>query len=174
MKRITHWPQLFLGLTFNWGALLGWLALTNEFNLLTTLPLYLSGIMWTLLYDTIYAVQDRECDKGAGILSSARSVEGRTKVYLSSFGIGHVLMLGVAGIMNEHTLPFFVVSVGGSAMHILWQLLTLDEKNKKNAGKIFSSNWILGGLVLLGICLDLGYKCLILEGDKEPVKEGKI
>lgn len=57
MKRITFWPQAFLGLTFNWGALLGWTALIGSCNWAVTLPLYASGICWTLLYDTIYALQ---------------------------------------------------------------------------------------------------------------------
>ncbi len=66
MKRFTNWPQLVLGLTFNWGALMGWTAVHGELSLAHTLPLYLSGVCWTLVYDTLYGYQDRKDDKAIG------------------------------------------------------------------------------------------------------------
>jgi 4-hydroxybenzoate polyprenyltransferase len=72
MKRFTNWPQLFLGLTFNWGALMGWTAVHGDFSLLHTLPLYASGVFWTLIYDTIYAYQDSKDDKLIGFYCCCR------------------------------------------------------------------------------------------------------
>lgn len=72
MKRVTWWPQAFLGLTINWGALLGWAAVDGSLHLPATLPLYVSGACWTLAYDTIYAHQDKRDDEEVGIKSTAR------------------------------------------------------------------------------------------------------
>jgi 4-hydroxybenzoate polyprenyltransferase len=160
MKRITYWPQAFLGLTFNWGALLGWTAMTNTLDFAVTLPLYASGVFWTLLYDTIYALQDRHDDKLAGIKSTALAIEGRTKLFLSLFAAGTSGMLALAGYVNGHGLPFFVVSIGGTILHALWQLTTLKETNARDAGKKFASNVWIGVIISAGILLDLARKRL--------------
>ena len=81
MKRVTYWPQLVLGLTFIWGALLGWAAVSGGLDLAVVLPLYASGILWTLNYDTLYAHQDKKDDKAVGVKSTALLFGDRTKVY---------------------------------------------------------------------------------------------
>lgn len=155
MKRITYWPQAFLGLTFNWGALLGWTALINDFNLLVMIPLYLSGICWTLMYDTIYAFQDKKYDRIAGIKSSALAVDGKSKLYLSLFAGGNALCLSLAGIMNGHGVPFYLISVGGSLLHSIWQIKSIKENDARDADKKFKSNVGLGFIISLGIVLDI-------------------
>ena len=87
MKRITYWPQLFLGLTFNFGALMGWAAVTGELSA-APLFLYLGGIFWTIGYDTIYAHQDKEDDALAGIKSTALKFGNRSKLWVSGFYLG--------------------------------------------------------------------------------------
>ena len=86
MKRVTNWPQAFLGLTFNWGALLGWAAAHGSLDLPATLPLYASGVCWTLLYDTVYAHQDKGDDVKVGVKSTALHFGDDTKGYLGTFG----------------------------------------------------------------------------------------
>src|SRR5690348_7601150 len=91
MKRITYWPQVFLGLNFNWGALLGWAAVTGAVAI-PSLLLYLGGVLWTIGYDTIYAHQDKEDDVLIGVKSSAIALGPRTRPWLFAF-YGAALML---------------------------------------------------------------------------------
>ena len=158
MKRITNWPQAFLGLTFNWGALVGWSAVAGVCNWSVVLPLYLSHIFWTLFYDSIYALQDRKCDAKIGVKSSALSIQGNTKGYLSFFAVSQIGFLALAGFINGQSLPFYLVSVLGSSLHLMWQVRSLDEFSPADAGKKFKSNMYTGLIVLLGVWLDLIFK----------------
>ncbi|KAE8239868.1 hypothetical protein A4X13_0g8031 [Tilletia indica] len=90
MKRITYWPQLVLGLAFNWGALLGWSAVAGSSAWDVTLPIYAGTICWTIVYDTIYAHQDKRDDVKAGVKSTALLFKGRTKSILALFSIGFI------------------------------------------------------------------------------------
>ena len=94
MKRITYWPQLFLGLNFNWGALLGWTAVTGSLGWPAVL-LYLGGVFWTLGYDTIYAHQDKEDDARIGVKSSALALGSRTRPFLFAFYAARRAALGI-------------------------------------------------------------------------------
>ena len=94
MKRITYWPQLFLGLNFNWGALLGWTAVTGSLGWPAVL-LYLGGVFWTLGYDTIYAHQDKEDDVRIGVKSSALALGSRTRPFLFAFYARRRAALGI-------------------------------------------------------------------------------
>jgi 4-hydroxybenzoate polyprenyltransferase len=158
MKRITNWPQAFLGLTFNWGALVGWSAIAGVCNWTVVLPLYASNIMWTLCYDSIYALQDRKCDEKIGVKSSALAIKGKTKAYLSGFAASHLALLGLAGYLNGQMLPFYAISIGGSALHYIWQIWRLNEFNPVDAFAKFKSNTYLGLIVLLGVYADIIYK----------------
>src|SRR5690606_17853561 len=82
MKRITYWPQAWLGLTFNWGVLVGWVAVRGALEL-AVLPLYVAGIFWTLGYDTIYAHQDKEDDALVGVKSSALALGRLTRPFVA-------------------------------------------------------------------------------------------
>ncbi|CAI0415523.1 unnamed protein product [Linum tenue] len=97
MKRFTFWPQAYLGLTFNWGALLGWSAIRGSLDPAIVLPLYASGVFWTLVYDTIYAHQDKEDDLKVGVKSTALRFGDSTKLWITGFGIACVSSLAVSG-----------------------------------------------------------------------------
>uniref|UniRef100_A0A3Q3IRZ0 4-hydroxybenzoate polyprenyltransferase, mitochondrial n=1 Tax=Monopterus albus TaxID=43700 RepID=A0A3Q3IRZ0_MONAL len=121
MKRITYWPQFVLGLTFNWGALLGWSAVKGCCDWSVCLPLYFSGVMWTLIYDTIYAHQDKEDDVKVGIRSTALRFQEQTKPWLSGFTAAMMSGLVVAGVTAEQTLPYYAV-LSIAAVHLTRQV----------------------------------------------------
>ncbi|KAG7481577.1 hypothetical protein MATL_G00068060 [Megalops atlanticus] len=150
MKRITYWPQLVLGLTFNWGALLGWSAVMGSCDWSICLPLYFSGVMWTLIYDTIYAHQDKADDVLVGVKSTALRFQEQTKLWLSGFTVAMLGGLVLTGINAQQTLPYYgAVSV--VALHLVHQTYTLDINKPEDCWKKFVSNRNLGLLLFLGI-----------------------
>uniref|UniRef100_A0A673X7B6 Coenzyme Q2 4-hydroxybenzoate polyprenyltransferase n=1 Tax=Salmo trutta TaxID=8032 RepID=A0A673X7B6_SALTR len=109
MKSITYWPQLVLGLlTFNWGELLGWSAVIGSCNWSVCLLLYFSGVVWTSIYDTIYAHQVLDDDIRVGVKSTALRFQEHTNPRLSGFMMAMMLRLVVAGFNAEQTLPYYV------------------------------------------------------------------
>uniref|UniRef100_A0A1A8FNH0 4-hydroxybenzoate polyprenyltransferase, mitochondrial n=2 Tax=Nothobranchius korthausae TaxID=1143690 RepID=A0A1A8FNH0_9TELE len=150
MKRVTYWPQLVLGLTFNWGALLGWSAVKGSCDWSVCLPLYFSGVVWTLIYDTIYAHQDKEDDMKVGVKSTALKFQDQTKLWLSGFTAAMISGLVVTGVNAEQTLPYYsaltVVSI-----HLARQIYMVDINNAGDCWKRFVSNRNLGLGLLLGI-----------------------
>ncbi|XP_014252489.1 4-hydroxybenzoate polyprenyltransferase, mitochondrial [Cimex lectularius] len=150
MKRVTYWPQLVLGMTFNWGALLGWSALHSSIDWAVCLPLYLSGVCWTILYDTIYAHQDKKDDTLLGIKSTALKFNDKTKLWLSGFGTGMIGGLCTCGILSEQTWIYFG-TVGVIAGHIVHQLYSLNIDNAINCNEKFISNKQIGLLLFMGI-----------------------
>ncbi|XP_022622686.1 4-hydroxybenzoate polyprenyltransferase, mitochondrial [Seriola dumerili] len=150
MKRITYWPQFVLGLTFNWGALLGWSAVKGSCDWSVCLPLYFSGVMWTLIYDTIYAHQDKEDDIKVGVRSTALRFQEQTKPWLSGFTVAMMSGLVVAGVSAEQTLPYYGV-LSTVAIHLMHQIYTLDINKPEDCWKKFASNRNLGLLLFLGI-----------------------
>jgi len=108
MKRITYWPQIFLGLNFNWGALIGWTAVTGRLAWPPVL-LYLGGISWTLGYDTIYAHQDKEDDARIGVKSSALALGDRTRPFLYAFYAAAVVLWAAVGIAAHLRIGFFIL-----------------------------------------------------------------
>jgi len=149
MKRITYWPQLFLGFTFNIGILMGWLCLKPN---LTPLPFlfYGGGILWTLGYDTIYAFQDRQDDLLVGVKSSALAVSKSPKLFLSLVYGGALLLWGVGGILADLGRNYWVL-FGIIALHFIWQILTLNINSPSNCLKRFNSNKFIGLLLFLAI-----------------------
>lgn len=144
-KRFTWWPQVFLGLAFNWGALLAWTAHTGSLSLAPVL-LYLGGIAWTLFYDTIYAHQDREDDALIGIKSTARLFGENTKQWLRGFLAATLLLIG-AGIVtalpaSQDMLALVIALAGVWAMgwHLSWQLIQLDINDSDKCMRLFRSN----------------------------------
>ncbi len=149
MKRITDWPQAFLGLTFNWGALLGWSASTGGLALAPVL-LFAGCVFWTLGYDTIYAHQDKEDDALIGVRSTARLLSGRTKVWLIGFyGVAWLLFFA-AGVAASAGIGFLVL-LGAVAGHFAWQILRLDINDGANCLSTFKSNRDLGLIMLAAI-----------------------
>jgi len=151
-KRFTWWPQAFLGLAFNWGALLAWTAHTGRLEL-PAVVLYLAGISWTLFYDTIYAHQDIEDDALIGVKSTARLFGDRTAIWLRYFLVITVALLAVAIILaarNGDPIGLLVALVGPWAMgvHLRWQLLQFMSGDSDKLLMLFRSNRDAGLLPL--------------------------
>src|SRR5258708_2104706 len=106
MKRVTYWPQVFLGLNFNWGALIGWTAVTGALAW-TPVLLYLGGVFWTIGYDTIYAHQDKEDDARIGVKSSALALGERTRPWLFVFYGAALMLWAAAGVAGGLGLAFW-------------------------------------------------------------------
>lgn len=152
-KRFTNWPQLLLGLTFKWGALVGWTAITGAPSL-TMLVLYAGCICWTIAYDTIYAHQDKEDDALIGLKSTALHFGASTPRWLTLFfGAALLLWLG-AGLMAGAQAGFYV-ALGLVGLHFVWQVRTLDMADPANCLKRFKANTQVGWLLTLGLIADL-------------------
>lgn len=151
MKRFTWWPQAFLGLTFNFGALMGWAALTGIVEL-PALLLYVSGILWTLGYDTVYAHQDMEDDMMAGIKSTALKFGQNSRKWVAVFYAGSWFFLASAAIAAPSLdyAPHFLLP---AAAHLFLQVRKWDVNDQKSALRTFKSNLVYGVLVLLGLAL---------------------
>lgn len=149
MKRFTWWPQAFLGLTFNFGALMGWAAISGELTLPAAL-LYVSGVLWTLGYDTIYAHQDMEDDALAGIKSTALKFGAHSKSWVGGFYLfSWIGLCGAVFISGAHVYaPLMLVPAG---LHLLVQLVLWDGAQPESALRVFKSNRNYGILVLLGL-----------------------
>ncbi len=151
MKRITWWPQVFLGLAFNWGALLGWAAVRGELGLAPIL-LYLGGIAWTLGYDTIYAHQDKVDDALIGVKSSARILGARTRPMLWLFYSLAIVLFGLAGWAADLG-PLFLAGLALAAVQLAWQAGKVDIDDPEDCLTKFRSNtwfgWLLFGSALL-------------------------
>lgn len=152
MKRITYWPQFVLGMTFNWGALLGWAAVHGSCNWSVCLPLYTAGVCWTIVYDTIYAHQDKVDDILLGIKSTAIKFGDNTKPILSLFASVMITGLAVSGYQCDQTLPYYAaVAVVGA--HLANQLYSLNINSASDCGKTFLSNRHVGLILFLGIVI---------------------
>ncbi|XP_019507698.1 PREDICTED: 4-hydroxybenzoate polyprenyltransferase, mitochondrial [Hipposideros armiger] len=152
MKRITYWPQLVLGLTFNWGALLGWSAIKGSCDPSVCLPLYFSGIMWTLIYDTIYAHQDKRDDALIGIKSTALLFCDNTKQWLSGFSVAMLGALSLVGVNAGQTAPYYTALAAVGA-HLAHQIYSLDIHRPEDCWDKFASNRTIGLMVFSGIIL---------------------
>jgi len=149
MKRITWWPQLFLGLNFNWGALLGWTAVTGSLAWPPVL-LYLGGICWTLGYDTIYAHQDKEDDARIGVKSSALALRQRTRPFLfAAYAAAAVLWAG-AGLADRLSFAFYL-ALSAATLHLAWQAGRVDTEDAADCLAKFRSNRVVGWLLFAGI-----------------------
>ncbi len=149
MKRITWWPQAWLGLTFNWGALLGWAAVHEGLGW-PPVVLYAAGFFWTLGYDTIYAHQDKTDDALVGVKSSARRLGAWTRPAVSLF---YALALGgiaAAGALNGLSWPVYPL-LGLAGLHFAWQVATLDTEDGANCLRRFKSNRWVGWLVVVAL-----------------------
>ena len=149
MKRVTHWPQAFLGLTFNYGALLGWAAVRGGLDWPAVL-LYGAGIAWTLGYDTIYAHQDRRDDALAGVKSSALALGARTRPWLIGFYAAAVAGLAAAGVLAAMAWPYFA-GVSVAALSLAWQAWRVRIDDPADCLAKFKANGWTGLAVFAGI-----------------------
>jgi 4-hydroxybenzoate polyprenyltransferase len=153
MKRITWWPQAWLGLVFTWGALVGWTALRLD-HLDAMLALYAGSIFWCVGYDTIYALQDKEDDALVGIRSSALRLGANVKAGVTAFYLLALAFWALA-VWWVREDPLAMLALVPAAVHLLWQALTLDPADGANALKRFRSNRWAGALVAAG-CFVVG------------------
>ncbi len=159
-KRFTWWPQVFLGLAFNWGALLAWAAHTGSVGW-PAITLYLAGIAWTLFYDTIYAHQDAEDDELVGIKSTARLFGTDTAKWLKYFLVATVSLMGLAiidALVPGGSILVLVIALGGPwamGWHMMWQLRGLDLENNAKLLQLFQSNRDTGLIPLIFLCVAL-------------------
>jgi len=152
MKRFTWWPQFILGLAFNWGALVGYAAITETLAR-SAIALYAGGVAWTLVYDTIYAMQDQRDDAVIGVRSTARRFAERPRAWLSLFAGIAVLLWGVTGWHAGMSVLYFAV-LAVVAGHFLWQIALLKPSDPADCLMRFKSNAQVG--VLLTIALLAG------------------
>ena len=159
-KRFTWWPQVFLGLAFNWGALLAWTAHTGVLEA-PAVVLYLAGSARTLFYDTIYAHQDTEDDALIGVKSTARLFGDKTAAWLRRFLMATVGLMGIAVIfaaIDEANVMAMVLALGGPwamGWHMAWQLRGLDIENPAKCLQLFRANRDTGIIPLLFFCVAL-------------------
>jgi 4-hydroxybenzoate polyprenyltransferase len=151
MKRVTWWPQFFLGLAFNWGAVLGYAAVSGRLDWIT-LVLYVSGIVWTLGYDTIYALQDKEDDALIGVKSTARLFGDRARLWIAGFFDLTLLGLALVGWMADLRWPFWVC-LGAAAVHFAWQVLMLKPDDSADCLTKFRANRDTGLIVFAAFLL---------------------
>ncbi len=153
MKRWWGWPQAFLGITINWGTMMGWAAIHDGMYWSVVGPLYASGFFWTLVYDTIYAHQDKKDDLKVGVKSTALTFGDRTKSYLAGFGGANIACLATAGAMAGCHTPFYLGAAAAGA-HMAWQVGTVDLDDADDCMAKFKSNFWYGALVCAGIVTD--------------------
>ncbi len=145
MKRVTWWPQMVLGLVFNWGVVMGWAASTGTLSI-SAILMYIACIFWTLGYDTIYAHQDKEDDARLGMKSTALLFKQNSKYWVTGFYTMTVIFLGLAIWFTSGDRALFVLI---PAIHLIWQVKTWKIDEPDSCLRIFKSNKTMGWLVLL-------------------------
>jgi 4-hydroxybenzoate polyprenyltransferase len=147
MKRLTFWPQAFLGLTFNFGALIGWAAVADSLGL-PAVFLYLAGMFWTLGYDTVYAHQDKEDDAVMGVKSTALLFGAESKRWVSGFYGACWIFLGLA--MIAAGLPLYAYAgLLAAGAHLMWQIRRWNVESAESALRVFKSNTAFGLIVFV-------------------------
>ena len=152
MKRFTYWPQLFLGITFNYGLILGWTAIMGEISIIPFI-LYLGAIFWTLGFDTIYGFQDIIDDEIIGIKSTSIKFKKNPKLFLLLCYLTLVSSLIIVGLFMNFNYLFYICLSIAAIQLLFFQIYKLDFKDPKNCLKIFKSNNSLGLIFLINILI---------------------
>lgn len=145
--------QAFLGLTFNWGALMGYAAVAGACDWRVVVPLYAAGVNWTLVYDTIYAHQDKRDDVAAGVKSTALLFGAGTKRWLAGFAGLQAACLAGCGVAAGCGWPY-AAAVAAGAAHQAWQISSVDLEDGADCAAKFVSNSWYGGVLWAGIVAD--------------------
>ncbi|CAP34433.2 Protein CBR-COQ-2 [Caenorhabditis briggsae] len=154
------------GLTFNWGALLGWAALKGDLSSSAPFWMYAAALQWTLVYDTIYAHQDKADDIMIGVKSTALRLGADTKKWLSAFGVGTVASLTACGMASDQTWPYYV-ALAATTAQLGWQIGSVDIDNGADCWDKFKSNSWMGIILFTGIVMSTLLK------EKEDPKQSK-
>ena len=149
MKRITYWPQLFLGLTFNWGIIMGWSSLTNNISI-EPIILYLSAIFWTLGYDTIYGLQDIDDDEIIGVKSTSIKFKNNVKVFVGTCYSLCVFLILIMFVMMDINKYLLILMIPFIAMFI-YQIKIFKVSNSESSLLAFKNNNLTGLLIFIFI-----------------------
>lgn len=152
MKKITSWPQVVLGLAFNWGALVGYAAVTGTLSW-ATVALYFGGVAWTMVYDTIYAMQDQRDDAVVGVLSTARRFADAPRLWLTLFAVLALVLWSLTGWLAALGPAYFAL-LAAVALHFGWQIATLKPHNQADCLAKFKANAQVGWLLLAALVAD--------------------
>ena len=152
MKRFTYWPQLFLGITFNYGLLLGWTSINESLNIIPTL-FYIGAIFWTLGYDTIYGFQDIKDDEIIGLKSTSIKFKKKPFIFLLACYVILFSMIIALGILEKFNIFYYAFSLIIGYQLFLYQLKSVNLDNPMNCLKVFKSNNLLGFLVFIQILI---------------------
>jgi len=151
MKRLTYWPQLFLGITFNYGLLLGWISVQGSLGL-TPIIFYIGAIFWTLGYDTIYGYQDIKDDEIIGVKSTSIKFKNNPKKFLSlCYVITFISIISIGILMNFNNYYFLFLIL--PAIHLFFQIKVLNIKDQNVCLKIFKSNNMLGLIIFTNLLI---------------------
>ena len=150
MKRFTYWPQLFLGITFNYGLVLGWTAIQGEINTVAII-FYLGAIFWTLGFDTIYGYQDLKDDEIIGIKSTSIKFKKKPKLFLIICYLIFIVSLILVGFFMKLNTLFYFFILFPIAHLFFYQIYIFNYKDPKNCLKIFKSNNFFGAIILFNI-----------------------
>ena len=150
MKRYTYWPQLFLGITFNYGLILGWISITDEFNI-EPIILYFGAIFWTLGYDTIYGFQDMSDDEIIGLKSTSIKFKSNPNLFLTICYVIFLVSLFLIGLIMNFNQLYFILLIFIAIHMFYYQLYKLNINNVKQCLDTFKSNNFLGFLTLIAI-----------------------
>ncbi|EIM84130.1 UbiA prenyltransferase [Stereum hirsutum FP-91666 SS1] len=160
MKRVTDFPQAYLGFSMGFGSYVAWTAITGTSSMKVIVPMIFAFVCWTLHFDTIYACQDRKDDIKVGVRSAAVLLGDSVLLFTSLCASLLVVLLAYVGIVNQQSIRFFGISVAGSALHLIWQYATLDVHDGKSCMLNFTRNgqmgWIIWGGMLLDYFVKLG------------------
>ena len=152
MKRFTYWPQLFLGITFNYGLILGWTAINDEIELIPIL-FYLGAIFWTLGYDTIYGYQDIKDDEIIGLKSTSINFKGKAKKFLISCYTSLIVFFLIGAYSMNLNYNFYLFMIVPFIHLFLYQIKIFNLKDPSSCLKAFKSNNFLGLLIFLNILI---------------------
>jgi len=152
MKRFTYWPQLFLGITFNYGLILGWSSISGNLNIIPII-FYFGAIFWTLGYDTIYGYQDIKDDEIIGLKSTSIKFKGKAKLFLTSCYIILIFSLFLGGYLMEFNLIYFLFLIIPMTQLFFYQIKNFDLNNSNMCLKIFKSNNHFGLIVFFNILI---------------------
>ncbi len=152
MKRFTYWPQLFLGITFNYGLILGWTSIYGEISIVPII-FYFGAIFWTLGYDTIYGYQDIKDDEIIGLKSTSIKFKGSAKKFLITCYVLLISLIIVGGYLMKFSYVYYLLNIPAIVYLFFFQIKIFDQENPLNCLKAFKSNNLFGLLIFLNILI---------------------
>ena len=152
MKRFTYWPQLFLGITFNYGLILGWTSISEQIDI-APIVFYLGAIFWTLGYDTIYGFQDIKDDEIIGVKSTSIKFKGTAKIFLILCYLFLISSLAIGGLIMNFNMIYFLFLLVPMVHLFFYQINTFNSQDPSSCLKVFRSNNYLGVIIFCNILI---------------------